>query len=125
MNGVASCIVGYTGGMTKDPTYRSIQDHTEALLVEYNPKVVSYQDLVVSWTQMHHPNYPKSKCQYRSAVWYLNNEQKECAKDIVQQWTVSYPKETLYTSVEPVRSFYRAEEYHQCFLNKNRRVGAY
>jgi peptide-methionine (S)-S-oxide reductase len=125
MNGVASCIVGYSGGKTEDPTYRNIQDHTEALLVEYDPKVISYEDLVVSWTQMHQPNYPKSKCQYRSAVWYMNNEQKEIAEDIVRQWKMSLPRETLYTSVEPARSFFRAEEYHQCFLSKNMRGGGY
>jgi peptide-methionine (S)-S-oxide reductase len=125
MNGVARCIVGYTGGKTKDPTYRSMQDHTEALLVEYDPKVISHEDLVVSWTQMHHPNYPNSKCQYRSAVWYMNVKQREIAEEVVQQWKASQPRDALYTSIEPARSFFRAEDYHQSFLCKNMRGGGY
>lgn len=116
LDGVARCVVGYSGGKTKDPTYRSIQDHTEALLVEFDPAVVSYEDLVISWTQMHNPNY-QSKCQYRSAVWYLDEEQKEVAEEVVKAWKAS-AREPLYTSVEPALTFYRAEEYHQHFLSK-------
>lgn len=116
MNGVARCVVGYSGGRTKDPTYRSIQDHTEALLVEFDPLVVSYEDLVISWTQMHNPAY-NAKGQYRSAVWYVDEEQKEVAEEVVKGWKSS-AREPLYTSVEPALEFYRAEEYHQFFLRK-------
>jgi peptide-methionine (S)-S-oxide reductase len=120
MKGVARCVVGYSGGSTKNPTYRSIQDHTEAILIEFNPDEVSYEDLVISWTQIHHPS-SASKCQYRSAVWYLDDEQKEIANEIVCQWKASKTKDCLHTSVEPATSFYRAEEYHQFFLRK--RIG--
>lgn len=115
--------MGYSGGKTKDPTYRNIQDHTEALLVEFDPTKLSYEDLVLSWTQMHHPNHQGGKCQYRSAVWYLNDEQKEIADAIVNQWKTSCSRDTLYTSVEPALSFFRAEEYHQFFMSKNMRGG--
>ena len=70
MDGVVRSVVGYSGGKGKDPTYRNILDYTEALLIEYDPKIVSYEDLVLSWTQMHFPNY-HGKTQYRSAVWYM------------------------------------------------------
>lgn len=116
MKGVARCVVGYSGGEENYPTYRSIKDHTEALLVEFDPSIVDYSDLVVSWTQMHQPNY-KGKTQYRSAVWYLQDEQKEVAEEIVEGWHGS-SREKLYTSVSPASSFYRAEEYHQFFLQK-------
>ena len=116
MNGVARCVVGYSGGKTKDPTYRSIQDHTEAILVEFDPSVVSYEELVLSWTQMHNPAYD-AKGQYRSAVWYVNEAQKEVAEEVVKEWKLS-ARMPLFTSVEPALDFYRAEEYHQFFLSK-------
>lgn len=112
MNGVARAVVGYSGGKTLNPTYRSIQDHTEAILVEFDPSVVSYEDLVLSWTQIHHPTY-QGKCQYRSAVWYLSEDQKEVAEQVVSDWKASSSRTQLYTSVEPAISFYRGEEYHQ------------
>lgn len=120
MKGVARCVVGYCGGNTKDPTYKAIQDHTESLLVEFDPAKVSYEDLVISWTQMHHPSY-NAKCQYRSAVWYVNDNQKETAEEVVRQWKAATPRDILYTSVEPASSFYRGEEYHQFFLEKRGR----
>ncbi|CAJ1943028.1 unnamed protein product [Cylindrotheca closterium] len=116
INGVARCVVGYSGGVTADPTYRSIQDHTEALLVEFDPKVLTYEDLVLSWTQMHQP-VSKGRCQYRSALWYWNEEQKEVAEEVVKQWKAGSRNE-LYADVDPVTEFYRAEEYHQHFMGK-------
>lgn len=117
MNGVDRAVVGYSGGKQPNPTYHNIQDHTEAILVEFDPNVVSYEDLVISWTQMHHPTY-SSKCQYRSAVWYVDEEQKEIADEVVGQWKSSSKREKLYTDVQPVTEFYKAEEYHQFFLSK-------
>lgn len=116
MNGVDRCVVGYSGGKQKDPTYRNIQDHTEALLVEYDPSKLSYEDLVLSWTQMHHPNH-RGKTQYRSVVWYTNKEQQEIAEEVVKGWEGS-SREPLHTNVEPALTFYRAEEYHQFFMRK-------
>jgi len=100
----------------KDPTYQRILDHTEALLVEYDPTVISYEDLVISWTQMHNP-LCKGKTQYRSAVWYTSEEQQEIAEEVVKDWKGS-KRDPIYTSVEPALRFYRAEKYHQFFLRK-------
>ena len=99
-------------------------DHTEALLVEFDPKIISFQDLLKDWSQMHAPLHPRGKLQYRSAVWYLNDAQRECAEQVVTHWrdAVGRHRDTLYTSVEPVTTFYQAEEYHQDFLVK-RRIG--
>jgi peptide-methionine (S)-S-oxide reductase len=116
IKGVARCIVGYAGGLEPKPTYKSIKDHTEALLVEYDPNTVSYEDLVISWTQMHKPNYERGR-QYRSAIWYVNEEQEENAIDVIKGWKAA-AREPLYTSLEQAKSFYRAEEYHQYFLRK-------
>ena len=119
IRGVVRCIVGYTGGQTLHPTYSNIQDHTEALLVEFNPTVVSYEDLVIEWTRMHSP-YGKAKCQYRSAVWYMNEDQKEICTTIVDGLQATHGKGC--SSVEKATRFYRGEEYHQNF-HANMRSG--
>jgi peptide-methionine (S)-S-oxide reductase len=116
---VVECVVGYTGGTAMNPTYRNMQDHTEALKIEFDPSKVSYQDLLREWSRMHHPNYP-TKVQYRSAVWYLEEptHQRAYAEQAVKAMREAHPRETLHTSVEPAGKFYRAEEYHQNFLAK-------
>jgi len=95
---------------------KSVPPPVVALLVEFDPTVLTYEDLVLSWTQMHQP-VSKSKCQYRSAVWYWNEEQKEVAEGVVKEWRAASRNE-LYTVVEQVTQFYRAEEYHQYFMAK-------
>jgi methionine-S-sulfoxide reductase len=109
-------VVGYSGGKQVNPTYRNIKDHTEALLIEFDPLVVSYQDLALEWSRMHLPTY-EGKCQYRSAVWYLNEEQKKAAESVVEEMKASTGK--VYTSVDKATRFYRAEEYHQNYFQKN------
>lgn len=118
MRGVSRCIVGYTGGQTLHPTYRNIQDHTEALLVEFDPTFVTYKDLCMEWSRMHTP-VGKPKCQYRSAIWYLDQEQQETALEVVKGLTAVHGTDNVSSSVEPVTRFYRAEEYHQNFMAKN------
>jgi peptide-methionine (S)-S-oxide reductase len=83
-------------------------------LIEFNPNIVSYEDLVIEWTRMHTP-VGKSKCQYRSAVWYLNEEQKEICDAIVDGMRATYGKDMCSSSVEIATKFYKAEEYHQNF----------
>jgi peptide-methionine (S)-S-oxide reductase len=98
------------------PTYRSIKDHTEAVLIEFNPDVVSYEDLLIEWSRMHTPNY-KRKTQYKSAIWYLDDEQRTTAEGVLKGIKAS-SRELVYTDLEPVTRFYRAEEYHQDFMSK-------
>jgi len=118
MRGVVRCVVGYTGGNKLHPTYKKIVDHTEALLIEFDPKLVSYEDLLISWSRMHTPVYER-KCQYRSAVWYLNDEQKEVAEEVLEGIKAARRGDKVYSTVEKATRFYRAEEYHQDFLNKS------
>jgi peptide-methionine (S)-S-oxide reductase len=119
MDGVKRCVVGYSGGSELNPTYRMIKDHTEALLVEFDPKVISYEDLVIEWSRMHSPRY-QSSCQYRSAVWYLDDEQRETAEEVVKGMRAAARGGKVYTGVQPATRFYKAEEYHQNFLTKER-----
>lgn len=109
-------MVGYSGGETLNPTYRSIQDHTEAVLVEFDPTLVSYEDILLEWSQMHTPTMQR-KTQYKSAIWFLNKEQEETAKEVVEGMKASL-KRSVYTDVVTATRFYRAEEYHQDFLSK-------
>lgn len=89
-------------------SYDNIQDYTEALLIEYDPAVVSYRAILDLWRSQHTP-YP-NKRQYRSAIMYRNEEQKKVAEE-------SYGKEK-YVDIEPATQFYMAEEYHQNYLKK-------
>lgn len=119
MTGVVSCVVGYTGGNELNPTYRNLKDHTEALFIEFDPSATTYEQLVVQWSRMHSPLY-NTKCQYRSAVWYLTNEQKKVAESVLDRMKEANRGMELYSKVEKVTRFYRAEEYHQSFIAKQR-----
>ena len=75
---------------------------------------------------MHYPTTHNkgSSCQYRSAIWFLNNEQEEIAKEVVAGMKAQAGRSVkLYTSVEPSTRFYKAEEYHQNFINKRKHGG--
>jgi len=108
--GVDRCLVGYSGGVEDSPTYQSIKDYTEALLIEFDPTVTSYESILKLWRELHTP-YP-NKRQYRSAIMYLNDEQEKIARE--------FCKGEKYVDVEPATKFFMAEEYHQNYLNKMR-----
>ena len=91
-------------------------DHTEALLIEFDPNVVAYEDLLITWSRMHSPT-STAKCQYRSAVWYLNEDQQAEAEGVLDGMK-AITSGTVTSKVEPVTRFYRAEEYHQNYLSK-------
>lgn len=114
--GVVDIIVGYTGGKKKNPTYRNIMDATEAYLIEFDPTVITYEEILDHWSDMHAPFYP-SKCQYRSAIFYSSEEQRDAANSKVEKLGKGGQRK-VYVDIEPVSAFYRAEEYHQDFLAK-------
>lgn len=118
MRGVHDVVVGYTGGMQPNPTYRAIKDSTEAVLIEYDPEIISYEDILNVWKKQHDPFYP-DKPQYRSAIWVRNDEERFIAEKIVNDWALDVSKK-IYTDIELVTKFYRAEEYHQNYLKKQR-----
>lgn len=118
MKGVVRCLVGYTGGQELMPTYRQIKDHTEAILIEFDPSIVTYDDFLIEWSRMHTP-VGKTKCQYRSAIWFLNDEQKEAADEVLACLKVM-ARYDFQSSVEPATRFYKAEEYHQNFILKQK-----
>lgn len=116
MGGVAKVVVGYTGGKKLNPTYQNIMDATEAFLVEFDPSIISYEEILDEWADQHAPFYP-SKCQYRSAIFYSNDKQLDAARNKVEELSKGGQRK-VYVDLEPVTAFYRAEEYHQDFLEK-------
>ena len=104
-------MVGYTGGIQEEPTYQNIGDYTEALLVEYDTSQTNLVEILNEWKHQASP-YP-TKCQYRTALWYLNEEQELQMKKYVANMSGG-----KYVDVEPATQFFMAEEYHQNFLAK-------
>jgi len=115
-------VTGYSGGKELDPTYRTMKDHTESVLIEFNPDIVSYEEILIEWSRMDNP-YTRGKVQYRSAVFCMNDEQQEVAKEVVEGIQANARGRAIYIDVEPVTRFYRAEEYHQNFHAKSGRGG--
>mmetsp|Transcript_18257 Transcript_18257/g.34870 ORF Transcript_18257/g.34870 Transcript_18257/m.34870 type:complete len:88 (-) Transcript_18257:692-955(-) len=85
-----------------------MMDHTESVLVEYDPTQISYRDILKKWRTLGEP-YP-TKTQYRSAIFYLNEEQKKVAEEFCQN--------IQYVDVEPATKFFMAEPRHQNFLDR-------
>jgi len=113
---VKETTVGYTGGKQPNPTYRAIKDHTEALLVEFDPSTTSFEKLLALFWAEHNPSQRAWMRQYRHAIWYFNDEQKALIDASVAALTKKGV--TVNTAVEPAVTFYRAEESHQKFLDK-------
>ncbi len=127
--GVISTRVGYTGGSLEQPTYQQVctdtSGHAEAVEVTFDPAVISYEQLLKIFWQAHDPTQlnrqgPDLGSQYRSAIFYHNEEQRcqaEASRDQLQQ-SGRYQR-TVVTEIVPVATFWPAEEYHQQYHRKN------
>ncbi|MHC4739555.1 MAG: peptide-methionine (S)-S-oxide reductase MsrA [Planctomycetota bacterium] len=126
--GVVSTSVGYTGGRTKNPTYRAVcsdkTGHAEAIQILYDPAKVSYEQLLQLFWDIHDPTTvnrqgPDIGSQYRSAIFYHNPNQRSLAEELKIKLTQSDKfKRPVVTQIKPASTFYRAEEYHQRYLEK-------
>ena len=117
--GIESVVVGYAGGAKDWPTYRSIQDHTEAIRIEYDTSVWSFTDILQEFVTQHSPYAKPYSRQYRSAILYHNADQKEQAEQFLANMEKTTGKK-IYTDIEKATPFYRAEEYHQKYIQKAR-----
>ena len=117
LDGVKSVLVGYSGGDKENPTYTDLGDHSETVKIEFDPKILSYKELLAHFFKEHNPNY-KNKAQYRSVVFYFDDEQKKLAEKAHEEFQ-SENKEKVETDIEPAKKFYPAEEYHQKYYEKN------
>lgn len=113
--------VGYTGGLTQNPTYKSVcwgDGHTEAIKITFDPDVIPYSRLLSIFWKEHSPTY-RAKAQYKSAVYYHTEEQRQQAE--VMKADVTRQRGTCLTDIEPAKEWYDAEEYHQKYVEKHRR----
>ena len=127
--GVNSTKVGYTGGQLPNPTYEEVctdkTGHAEAVEVEYDPDEISYEELLEVFWNNHNPTTlnrqgPDMGIQYRSAIFYHNDEQKEIAEKSKQLLDKSGRHESpVVTQIVPAPTFYKAEEYHQKYFKKH------
>jgi len=128
IKGVVKTTVGYTGGHTDNPTYRDVcsgtTGHAEAVQVEFDPLVVTYERLLEIFWDCHDPTTPNRQgpdfgTQYRSAVYYHNPEQEIIAKSSMENLEKEKRfNRTIVTEINPAVTFYPAEEYHQQYLKK-------
>ena len=128
LKGVTSTTVGYTGGTKKDPSYQDVctgtTGHAEAVEVEFDPKQVSYDQLLSVFWQSHDPTTlnrqgPDHGTQYRSAIFYEDAEQEAAARRSKAELEKSgLFKRPIVTEIKPASEFYRAEDYHQQYFEK-------
>ena len=112
--------VGYTGGTTADPTYHKLGDHTETVQIDYDPTQISYAELLAVFWASHSPTYRTLSMQYRSAIFYHNEEQKQLALESLRRREQALDS-PVYTDVEAAGRFYLAEDYHQKYYLRNQR----
>ncbi len=128
VDGVKETQVGYIGGDTEDPTYEEIcgktTGHAEAIEIKYDPSVINYEGLLEKLWEFHDPTTlnrqgPDQGTQYRSAIFYLDEVQKNIAEKSIAALDASGKfKDPVVTSIEVAGKFWRAEEYHQKYLEK-------
>ncbi len=128
IEGVTDATVGYSGGTTPDPTYRDVCSHStghaEVIQVEYDPAEVGFESLLEAFWELHDPTQlnrqgPDVGSQYRSVVFFHTPEQQASAEASKAALASSgRHRRPIVTSIEPAGPFYRAEEYHQRYLEK-------
>jgi peptide-methionine (S)-S-oxide reductase len=129
LKGVLSVTSGYTGGKIKNPSYREvctgITGHAEACQIIYDPKVISYDELLEAFWGSHDPTTLNRQgadqgTQYRSAIFYHNQQQKQLAEAYKAKLNSENAFEKpVVTEISPAGAFYKAEDYHQNYFNEN------
>lgn len=128
VKGVKSTAVGYAGGTLKNPTYHDVctgtTGHAEVVQVEYDPAVTAYDDLLTVFWENHDPTTlnrqgPDVGTQYRSAIFFESPEQEAAAAASKERLEKSGRfKRPIVTKIEPATDFWKAEDYHQQYLEK-------
>jgi peptide-methionine (S)-S-oxide reductase len=129
LRGVISVVSGYAGGSTKNPTYEQVcsgdTGHAEVIRIEFDPDQISFRDLMTVFFATHDPTTLNRQgndvgTQYRSAIFYANEEQKREAEAFIKELndSKSFGK-LVVTTLEPLGEFYEAEKYHQKYYANN------
>ena len=133
LKGVESVYPGYTGGSVKNPSYREVctgtTGHAEAIQIKYDPSVINYRELLDIFFYTHDPTTLNRQgadvgTQYRSAIFYHDEEQKAAAEEIISQLTAEKVyDDPIVTEVTPMDVFYMAEDYHKNYYLNNKNQG--
>ncbi len=134
LNGVVSAVSGYAGGQIRNPNYEMVHEgftgHAEVVMVQYDPEIISYEDLLkVFWT-CHDPTTPNRQgpdvgTQYRSIILYHNEDQRKAALESYQKLVEARAfRNSIVTQLVPLKAFYRAEDEHQDYYGGKPRVSS-
>ncbi len=110
--------VGYAGGNEENPTYYKLGSHTETVEIDYDPTRISYEELLDIFWDSHNPARPALSVQYKSAIFYHDEEQKQLALDSKARLEAELSA-TIFTEILPYSRFYLAEGYHQKYYLRN------
>ena len=125
--GVDSAVSGYAGGTTTDPTYELVNTettgHAETVLVYYNPQMISYRELTNVFFTSHDPTTPDRQgpdvgSSYRSILFYRTPEEKQIAEEAIKKFQPQF-SDPIVTEIKHLDAFYRAEGYHQNYIEHN------
>lgn len=133
MKGVSSVVPGYAGGTVPNPTYEQVcsgsTGHVEVVRIEYDPAVVRYEDLLTVFFGSHDPTTLNRQgadvgTQYRSAIFYTTDEQKEIAQNFIKEANESnVGGDPIITEVAPLTNFSEAEDYHKDYYSNHTNAG--
>ena len=127
LDGVNEVLSGYSGGKTPNPTYEQVcnnsTEHAEVVLIEFDESVISYQELLNSFWEKHDPTTlnrqgPDVGSQYRSAIFYFDEEQRSLAQESLNKLQQKLEKK-IVTEITEADTFWKAEEYHQKYFEKH------
>ena len=127
--GVMATAVGYEGGQLERPSYKDVctdtTGHAEVVELDFDPAVISYEQILDAFFTLHDPTTlnrqgPDWGAQYRSAIFFHSPEQQARAAAKIEQLTAEgrFNPRSIVTTIEPTQTFWRAEEYHQRYLEK-------
>lgn len=128
VNGVESVASGYAGGNTENPSYEQLHyeetGHAEAIKITFDPTIITYRQLLEIFYYVHDPTTPNRQgndvgAEYRSIIFYQNEEQKRTADEVTRNFAPKYWDGPIVTEIVPLDKFWPAEEYHQNFYRSN------
>ena len=126
LEGVYKTEVGYCGGKTSKTSYQEVcegdTNHAEVVKLDFDPKIISYEEILNYFFEIHDPTTLNSQgpdfgTQYRSEIFYLNDEQKDIAKKIIEKYNKKLSGKVV-TKISQIKNYCIAEEYHQKYLEK-------
>ena len=130
LEGVVKTEVGYCGGNSDNTTYEKVcsgnTNHAEVVKLEFDPLKISYEKILEYFFNLHDPTTlnaqgPDIGTQYRSEIFYLNENQKKIAEKILEKYNLKY-KGKIVTKISELKNYCKAEDYHQKYLEKNSNV---